>query len=145
MRSKGETTGMRDTNRSAVQPCRILSAEDDDVDREVLRLGRTRHEYEVEFSDNGAEALGELRTTKFHLVLMDVQMPVMDGLEATRRIRKLPKPLCDIPIIGLTANVLIAEVRTYICAGMNECFPKPIDWNRLADTIARYLPRKPVP
>ena len=136
---------MRDNIRSAMPPCRILSAEDDDINREVLRVGLTRRGHKVEFAVNGAEALDRLRTTAFDLVLMDVQMPVMDGVEATRRIRMLPPPACNIPIIGLTANVLVTEVRTYISAGMNECLPKPIDWHRLADTIARYMPQKPLP
>jgi CheY-like chemotaxis protein len=69
---------------------------------------------------------------------MDVQMPVMDGVEATRRIRQLPPPLNVLPILGLTANVMARERETYLAAGMNACLSKPIDWNEMNAAIAHY-------
>ena len=119
-------------------PVRILSAEDLPIVREILRFGLTRLGHEVEFAVNGAEALAKLQGRHFDLVLMDVQMPLMDGVEATRRIRQLPAPLHDIPVIGLTSDVSVADLRAYASAGMNECLAKPIDWPRLADAISRY-------
>lgn len=122
-------------------PVRILSAEDVDLNREMLRFGLTRLGHEVEFAVNGAEAVDKLQSLHFDLVLMDVQMPVMDGVEATRRIRQLPAPSRNIPVIGLTANVAISELRAYVSAGMNECLGKPIDWPRLAAAISLYSSR----
>jgi CheY-like chemotaxis protein len=122
----------------SVPPCRILAAEDVATNRAILRAGLERLGHHVEFAVNGAEAIDKLQAGSFDLLLMDVQMPIMDGMEATRRIRMLAPPLCDIPIIALTANVLATQQRACIRAGMNECLAKPIDWDRLAHAIARY-------
>ncbi len=123
-------------------PVRILSAEDVAVNREMLRFRLTRLGHEVEFAVNGAEVLDKLQGRHFDLVLMDVQMPLMGGVEATRRIRQLPAPLHDIPVIGLTSNVSVTDLRIYVSAGMNECLAKPVDWPRLADAISRYAARE---
>ncbi len=122
----------------ASRPLRILVAEDVEINREILRAALTAQGHHVEFAINGAEAVERVQAAQFDLVLMDVQMPVLDGVEATRRIRRLPAPLCNIPILGLSANVLVCEQREYVAAGMNECLPKPIDWSQLADAIARH-------
>lgn len=120
------------------RPRRILAAEDVPINREILKAALTRQGHHVEFAANGAEAVARVQAAPFDVVLMDMQMPVLDGLEATRRIRCLPPPLCDIPIVGLTANVLAAEQQRCLAAGMNECLNKPLDWERLAEAIARY-------
>lgn len=122
-------------------PMRILSAEDVETNRELLRVCITRLGHEVEFAVNGAEAVDLVRSRHFDLVIMDVQMPVMDGVEATRRIRQLPAPLGHVPVVGLTSNVSVTDLRAYICAGMNECLAKPINWPRLTAAISRYAPR----
>jgi CheY-like chemotaxis protein/HPt (histidine-containing phosphotransfer) domain-containing protein len=92
----------------------------------------------VVFAHDGAEALASVQREAFDMVLMDVQMPVMDGVEATRRIRGLAGAVRRIPIIGLTANVMSQEQSLYLQAGMNECLMKPIEWDRLAAAIARH-------
>jgi CheY-like chemotaxis protein len=69
------------------------------------------------------------------VALMDVQMPVMDGIEATRRIRALPPPQGRQPILALTVNVMDDERRHCIAAGMNGVLTKPIDWERLFDAL----------
>jgi CheY-like chemotaxis protein len=69
---------------------------------------------------------------------MDVQMPVMDGVEATRRIRLLSPPAREVPVIALTANVMAVERERYLEAGMNDVLTKPIDWPRLFAFLARY-------
>ncbi len=122
----------------ASRPRRILAAEDVEINREILHAALTGQGHHVEFAINGAEAVALVQAAQFDLVLMDVQMPVLDGVEATRRIRRLPAPLCNVPILGLTANVLVSEQRAYLAAGMNECLTKPLDWSRLADAIARH-------
>jgi signal transduction histidine kinase/CheY-like chemotaxis protein/HPt (histidine-containing phosphotransfer) domain-containing protein len=117
---------------------RILVAEDVDVNREILRTVLTRHGHEVSFAVDGRQAVELIQQQPFDLVLMDVQMPVMDGVEATRRIRKLPPPLNEIPILGLTANVMAREREAYLAAGMNACLSKPIDWNEMHAAIAHH-------
>jgi CheY-like chemotaxis protein len=99
----------------------------------------------VIFAENGAEAVELIRREPFDLVLMDVQMPVMDGVEATRRIRNLDAPVSKIPIFALTANVMATEREKYLAAGMNDCLLKPIDWKRLRSAIAGVPAKGPVP
>src|SRR4029453_4094199 len=83
------------------------------------------------FAKKGAEAMELGARERFDVVLMDVQMPVMDGVEATRRIRQMAGPAREVPIIGLTANVLASEQKRYLAAGMDACLTKPIDWTQL--------------
>jgi CheY-like chemotaxis protein len=73
---------------------------------------------------------------------MDVQMPVMDGIEATSRIRRLEGPAGKVPIVGLTAHALASEHERYLAAGMNECLLKPIDWTQLFAILAHYGSRE---
>ncbi|MGV3572565.1 MAG: ATP-binding protein [Ramlibacter sp.] len=122
----------------AVAPQRILVAEDVEINRDILRLALVARGHHVVFAHDGEEALARVQEQHFHMVLMDVQMPVMDGVEATRRIRALPGAARHIPIIGLTANVMSQEQSLYLRAGMDECLMKPIEWDRLAAAIARH-------
>jgi two-component system, sensor histidine kinase len=119
-------------------PCRILVAEDVAINRDLLKDVLTRQGHQLIFAENGAEALAWVEKEPFELILMDVQMPVMDGIEATRRIRKLDGPARSIPILALTANVMAKEREKYLAAGMTECLMKPIDWHQLTAAIARH-------
>ena len=121
-----------------VRPRRILIAEDVEINREILRTRLGKRGHSLVFAHDGAQALDLVQRQAFDLVLMDVQMPVMDGVDATRRIRKLPAPFRDLPILGLTANVMARERERYLAAGMTECLMKPIDWNELEDAIDRH-------
>jgi signal transduction histidine kinase/CheY-like chemotaxis protein len=120
-----------------VRPLRVLVAEDVALNRELLgeMLGRQQHN--VEFAENGAEAVHRAAAAPFDSVLMDAKMPVMDGIEATRRIRALPGPASKLPIIGLTANVMHAERTRYLAAGMDVVLNKPVAWPELFATIGR--------
>lgn len=120
-------------------PCRILIAEDIALNRSILRSMLSVNGHILVFAQNGAEAVEWARRTHFDIILMDVQMPVMDGLEATRQIRALSGPSQYTPIVALTANVLEGERQRYLEAGMDVCVPKPIDWNILNRTIAQYV------
>jgi signal transduction histidine kinase/CheY-like chemotaxis protein len=122
----------------ASPPRRILVAEDVQINRDILRLVLGAHGHHVVFAHDGAAALAMVQKGSFDLVLMDVQMPVMDGVEATRRIRALAGEARSIPIIGLTANVMSQEQARYLQAGMNECLNKPIEWDLLGAAIARH-------
>ncbi len=121
-----------------VRRCRILVAEDVEINRQLLSTALGKQGHTLVFAKDGAQAVELVQQHAFDLVLMDVQMPVMDGVEATRRIRKLPGRVRNIPILALTANVMAREREHYLGAGMNECLMKPIDWDQLNAAIAQY-------
>jgi signal transduction histidine kinase/DNA-binding response OmpR family regulator len=119
-------------------PQRILVAEDVQTNRDILRMVLGARGHHIVFAHDGAAAVETVQREPFDMILMDVQMPVMDGVEATRRIRALPGDVRHIPIIGLTANVMSQEQARYLQAGMDECLMKPIEWDRMAAAIARH-------
>ena len=103
----------------------------------------------VTMANNGKEAVDLLRqpnaVDRFDIVLMDLQMPVMDGYTATRKIRELDSQVRNIPIIALTAHAMIEEGEKCRAAGMNDHFSKPIDPHKLAETLGRWIHRKIIP
>lgn len=117
---------------------RILVAEDDPINQTVLRaiLAKTPHRFDM--VSNGVEAVAAAMRAPYDLVLMDVQMPEMDGVTATQKIRELPGGVGDIPIIALTANAMIGDRESYLQAGMTDYISKPIGPQTLYDAIAKY-------
>jgi len=111
---------------------KVLVAEDNKVNQKVVAAMLKRIGHWVSVAENGQEALDLLQTEKFDLVLMDVQMPVMDGIEATKEIRS--RGLQN-PIIGLTASFQRKEINYYRGVGMNTCISKPCKMNDLRVTI----------
>ncbi|MBP6545492.1 MAG: response regulator [Phenylobacterium sp.] len=118
---------------------RILLVEDNPTNRLVARTLLTRLGAQVAEAEDGLVGLNAARDGGFDLILMDVQMPNMDGVEATRAIRALPGIVAQIPIIGLTANVMIHQQAAYRAAGMNGVVAKPISVGALIGEIARLL------
>ena len=121
---------------ATVSSRRILLVEDVELNRQLVQHMLSSHGHEVVCAQEGAEAVDLVARERFDVVLMDVQMPVMDGVEATRRIRNMDGPAREVPIIGLTANVMASEQERYLAAGMNACLTKPIDWTELATAVA---------
>ncbi|HEY8382233.1 MAG TPA: ATP-binding protein [Microvirga sp.] len=119
---------------------RILLAEDLDINQELAQLILSRAGHRVDIAANGAEALQAVQRNAYDMVLMDVQMPVMDGIAATQRIRELDGPVRHIPIIALTANVLQGQVAAFREAGMNDHVGKPFRAGELLDVVQRWLP-----
>jgi signal transduction histidine kinase/DNA-binding NarL/FixJ family response regulator len=113
---------------------RVLLAEDDPTNRKLIRAVLEDDGISVEMVPNGARAVAALRKNHFDLVLMDVQMPEMDGIEATRRIREELK-LLDLPIIALTALAMKGDEERCLAAGMNAYISKPIDLDLLFQTL----------
>ena len=120
-----------------VRPRRILIAEDVDINREILASVLEEEGHDLVFAQDGAEALALVQGGTFDLILMDVQMPVMDGVEATVRIRALEGAERTIPIFALSANLTADERTRYLTAGMNDCLVKPYDWDQIAAAIDR--------
>ncbi|MBI3444117.1 MAG: response regulator [Magnetospirillum sp.] len=128
---------------------RILVAEDNPVNQQVA-LGLLRKlGHSVDVVGDGAEALEAVRLLPYDLVLMDVQMPEMDGLEATAAIRALTTPVARIPIVAMTANAMRGDDQRCLDAGMDGYISKPIDRRKLMDVLAQYsastLEHKPLP
>ncbi len=122
----------------------ILLAEDNPVNQAVAEAVLTRAGYSVVSVKDGREALEVLAARDFDLVLMDVQMPEMDGMEATREIRKMAGPKSKIPILAMTAHALSGDREKCLKAGMNDYVSKPIEPLELKEAIERWMARKPV-
>jgi PAS domain S-box-containing protein len=119
---------------------RILVAEDVELNQYLARHILESWGFEVVIAHNGREALELLLQDSFDCILMDVQMPEMDGIQATQCIRELPDPVKSaIPIIALTANALKGDSEKYLAAGMNDYLAKPFDEESLFRVIYRNL------
>ncbi len=118
---------------------RILVAEDNAINAMVIDALLANLGYQVTIVGNGLEALAALRKQTFDLVLMDCQMPEMDGYETTRQIRAAAQPWSDIAIIALTANAMKNDLDLCLQAGMNDYLTKPIRQEYLAETLQRWL------
>lgn len=118
---------------------RILVAEDHAVNQKFMALMLKRMGYEATFCENGKTALEAIVQARYDLVLMDIHMPVMDGLSATRAIRALPGPKAKIPVIALTADVLREAREQAQAAGVNAFITKPVRQEELESAIAQFL------
>lgn len=117
-------------------PIRILLAEDNLVNQKVALAMLLRMGHVVTVANNGIEALNEVKTKEFDVVLMDIQMPEMDGLEALREIRALDSQVSKIPVIALTANAMKGDREKYIVAGMDDYVAKPINMSLLSEALS---------
>jgi PAS domain S-box-containing protein len=122
---------------------RILLAEDDAVNIEVATLTLTAAGYQVEAARNGAEAVAAARRSDFDLILMDIRMPGIDGLAATRQIRALPAPRGRAPILALTADAQADKRQSCLDAGMDDFVTKPFVPSQLREAVALWMDRAP--
>ncbi|MGE5758372.1 MAG: ATP-binding protein [Sideroxydans sp.] len=123
---------------SQFRGARMLLVEDDRINQQVAREMLETYGIEVTLAENGEEAIARLKEGQFDGVLMDMQMPVMDGVSTTREIRKDPQ-YAGLPIIALTANVMVRDQNEILAAGMNDHIGKPIDPDRLVATLAKWV------
>ena len=123
------------------RPLRILLVEDNKLNVMVAKaeLKHAAPGATITVAENGQVALDLLDANDFDLVLMDVQMPVMDGYEATRRIRALATSKSRVPILAMTANVMEAEVQQCIDAGMDGFIPNPFKQEELVAAIRKVI------
>ncbi len=123
---------------------RILLAEDNDLNQEVATELLKNAGFAVDIAENGKIALEMAQANTYGLVLMDMQMPVMDGVEATRQILPIPQ-LKSLPIVAMTANAMAHDKEKCLMAGMVDFVSKPIDPAQLWTALLKHLPAKPTP
>ncbi|MEW9799204.1 response regulator [Alteromonas sp. CYL-A6] len=122
---------------SAVNKVSILVAEDNDINAEVIKHMLSSEGYDVVIASDGQKAVDALTVDHFDLVLMDLQMPVMDGIEATQKIRQ--QLVMNTPIIALTANAYAEDRDNCLAAGMNDFLTKPVTKEKLLRMIRRFV------
>ena len=122
---------------------RLLLVDDIEVNREIAVMMLTQFGFNVDTAVNGQEAVDKVENSNvgdYDVILMDIQMPIMDGYEAARTIRALSNPqLANIPIIAMTANAFSEDIQAAKEAGMNDHIAKPIDVNKMIETITKML------
>lgn len=136
--ARNDTTTQNTSAKDAKQarPMNILIVEDNEMNRKVLEGFLSCDGHTLSMAQNGMEALDLCRTTKLDLILMDIQMDGLSGLETTTKIRaNSDKEIATIPIIALTGNVMLEDIETFFAAHMNGFIAKPIDARKLRDVI----------
>ena len=141
--------GSPEVSAAALQGARILLVEDNEFNQEVALALLGQYGLHADLAENGEQALQMLREARYDGVLMDCQMPVMDGYAATRLIRQQLK-LEDLPVIAMTANVMRSDIEEAQRAGMNDHIAKPINVRDMFAIMARWIrpaeaPAKPLP
>ena len=126
----------------ACHSCRLLVVDDEPISRHVTQELLQAVLPAIDVAGSGAEAVELAGADAYDLILMDVQMPGMDGLEATRRIRSIPGAAA-IPIIALTANAFTSDKARCLAAGMNDFIAKPINPDGMFATLVKWLSREP--
>ena len=125
----------------------ILLAEDNPINQRVASLMLEKLGYRVDVAANGLEVLEMVAVQAYAAILMDVQMPQMDGLETARRIRAADSPALDpqVPIIALTAHAMKQDRRRSLAAGMDDHVSKPMDSKLIAEILARHVGQDAAP
>jgi CheY-like chemotaxis protein len=128
---------------TVVGPLRILAVDDNAVNRRLAQAFLASSNHVVRTVDDGHGALAALAAEHFDLVLLDVQMPVMDGPTCLRHIRAHEGPMRDVPVIALTANAMAGDRERYLAEGFTDYVSKPMTMRSLADAIARAMSSRP--
>jgi len=134
------------TYQGDLKNMKVLLVEDNDINRLYATSILKNWECDIEVAENGYVAFEKTRSSFFDIILMDLQMPVMDGFEATKAIRMSDSPKNMIPIIALTANATKKDIEKCLAAGMNDCVVKPFTPDELFNVLLKYSSKivKPV-
>ena len=138
IRSKAPDAAARAASAPAKSGARILVAEDVRVNQLIVDAFLKTAGHEVALVNTGAEAVDAVKHQHYDLVLMDMKMPVMDGIAATKAIRRLGNGMSDVPVIALTANAMPEEIARCRAAGMTDHIAKPIDRDALLSLVAKW-------
>jgi two-component system sensor histidine kinase/response regulator len=141
-KAEEKTVGMSPPLRSSNGRKSILVAEDNAINQKVVMHILNKFGYKALAAGNGKEVLDCLSRNTYDLILMDIQMPEMDGLEATRTIRESDKTYNQIPIIAMTANAMKGDDDKCIEAGMDDYISKPIDAGTVKQKIDQWIGRE---
>jgi two-component system, sensor histidine kinase len=129
------------SSTTTTEPAYLLLAEDNPVNQKLATLVLEGLGHRVDLAQNGQQAVHMARQTAYHLILMDIQMPEMDGLEATRQLRADAGKSSGVPIVAMTANVMSSDRKMCQEAGMADFLAKPFHAHELASILSRWLPR----
>lgn len=141
-RGKSARDYLEGFSRSDYRGKRVLLAEDNELNREITTEILQMTGADVETAENGKEAVEKVENAPdgyYDLVFMDIQMPLMNGYEATAAIRAMPGERGKLPIVAMTANAFAEDVQLAKNAGMNEHVAKPLDMNKLNDVLGEWL------
>ncbi|MBE9545439.1 MAG: response regulator, partial [Proteobacteria bacterium] len=138
IRAKQESE--KDTLKT-IKGASVLLVEDNEINQQVAREILSDAGLEVTLANDGQEAVDAVQQNKFDAVLMDIQMPVMDGYTATREIRNLKSEIRNVPVIAMTAHAMTGDREKSIQAGMNDHVAKPIDPEALFTTLLKWIQR----
>ncbi|WP_372782820.1 response regulator [Phenylobacterium sp.] len=128
--------GARTAEAPGERALRVLYVDDNESNRALVTAILTAHGVDCQTADDGRQGLEAARAGGWDLILMDIQMPVMNGIEATRAIRALSGPVGAVPIVAVTANTLTPQLQDYAEAGMDDVIPKPVD---MAELVAKVF------
>lgn len=136
-----ETLDLKTTSPISEQerPKTLLLVEDNEVNQMLAKALLEKIGFQIHIAENGQEALEILEHFSYDAILMDINMPVMNGLEATRKIRQIP-PFQELPIIAMTANALAGDKEQCFQAGMNDYISKPIIIDKLVTVLEKWIP-----
>ncbi|MGN0841311.1 MAG: response regulator [Candidatus Ornithospirochaeta sp.] len=140
--AESEAKESKDNAPDSFEGKRVLLVEDNDLNQEIALYMLKEKGFDVDTADNGKEAVGKFLSSKpfyYNLILMDIMMPVMNGLEATRAIRSSGRSDYSVPIIAMTANAYEEDKKECIEAGMNEHIAKPLEESEIMAAIKRNI------
>lgn len=123
----------------------VLVVDDHHANQKILTALLLRAGCTVDSAATGKEALDCVKSSAYDLILMDIQMPEMDGITATAHIRAMEGAVAETPIIAVTANTMQGDGESYLQSGMNGYVPKPVDMGRLFETISSVVGRETRP
>jgi signal transduction histidine kinase/DNA-binding response OmpR family regulator len=142
--STPDSVGGKRPPNGAIRSLRVLLAEDNKINQQFATAVLEKAGHSVEAAENGHQAVDAVRRSTFDVVLMDMQMPELDGIGATRQIRALPEPKCSVPIIAMTAHAMAGAREEYLAAGMNDYISKPVQPALLLSRLASIAQQSPL-